>query len=1218
MPLVVSNSSAVTKKRGHERPLKRTLILWFLLLALVPMGLLGLFSFRLGNASLAEAAEARLEAVARSTVVLVQMWFDDRVLGLESLAETRSNSEFLAQLRTGIEQSALDAPAYVKSDDWVTRVGNAESELVEIVRRYDYLHDLLLIDTDGNVLYNVSRESDLGANLVTGPLYDTGFARAVRASLEGGQVEFADLERFATSANAIAAFLVAPLLDDFGDRIGVIAMQLNPSQFLQKISDLNVGNDSSSHYLVGKDGRLRSALDGDESEVLKRSITTEQFRSWQAPDPALEESALDAGHGSTEYIGPNGRQVIGLRQNVRLPGTEWVLISEIDRDEAFAAADWLGSVVLLAALLSAAIAAALAWILSGRITRPLIQLADASRAIAACDIERRVRVSADNEIGALADALNHMMDARQEHEKALQKSNLLAQDVMADLSMQKFAMDQHAIIAITEVDGTITFVNDNFVKISGYRSDELIGQNHRLLNSGQRDKDFWRDMYRTITDGNVWHGEICNKAKDGQHYWVESTIVPFMGADGKPTSYIAIRTDITALKLAEVAAEVGSQAKSEFLANMSHEIRTPMNGVIGMTNLLLDGELDQEQYGHAMTIKRSAESLLDIINDILDFSKIEAGKLDLEIVDFDLGTLLEDLASTMVFRAEGKGLELICPAEPVIDQWYRGDPGRVRQILMNLIDNGIKFTDAGEVVVRQEVVDHSQKRSTLRFTITDNGIGLNSEQRQKLFQKFTQADSSTTRQYGGTGLGLSICKQLVEMMGGAIGVTSKPGEGSTFWFTIDLRNAVASSPARPTDDLLGERILVVDDNDVSCRLIGQILSAWHIKHARVGSGSAALQALREAASDGKPYNIAIIDKRIADMDGAGLATLIRDEPKFAETRTILLTSQEKRSNSTELRDSGFAACLSKPVHQSELYNALLQAADIDDRGNKRPIVRHPAREPLQFQARVLLVEDNLTNQAVAKGMLRKFGLGIDLATNGLEAIHALEAHHYDLVFMDCQMPEMDGYAATRHIRDPQSSVRDHEIPVIAMTAHAMQGDREKCLDAGMNDYLTKPVEPRKLRRALQQWLPAESNSGTARLKALRNNGALTTTCSAAASGKTAAAPAERVFDDAAMSDRLMGDEALMRTVAETFLNDMMTQIASLKSAATAGDVQKSTAQAHKIKGAAANVGGIALSACALDMEAAGMAGEIQAICRELPQLEQSFTQLKAAMEEVLF
>jgi CheY-like chemotaxis protein/HPt (histidine-containing phosphotransfer) domain-containing protein len=545
----------------------------------------------------------------------------------------------------------------------------------------------------------------------------------------------------------------------------------------------------------------------------------------------------------------------------------------------------------------------------------------------------------------------------------------------------------------------------------------------------------------------------------------------------------------------------------------------------------------------------------------------------------------------------------------------RGDPGRLRQILTNLTGNAIKFTQVGEVVVRVALVENNENGFLLRFTVRDTGIGIPADKIDRLFNKFSQVDASTTRKYGGTGLGLAISKQLVELMGGETGVNSEEGKGSEFWFSIRLGKQAEESAHEsiPLADLQSVRVLIVDDNATNCEIQIKRFAFWGMRPAEAQNGPEALQRLYDALDENDPFAIAVIDMQMPGMDGETLGRIIKADHRLADIRMVMLTSLGTRGDARHFEEIGFAAYATKPIRHQELKTVLSLVLADPARGQtfQSIVTRHTALETINlfpgYTARILLAEDNITNQRVALGILKKLGLRADAVANGAEVLKALELLPYDLVLMDVQMPEMDGLEATGHIRNRQSAVRNHDIPIIAMTANAMQGDREICLKGGMNDYVSKPVSPQVLAEALKKWLPQETLTTTAQLS-------VTSDQSSSVVSQGSELP---VFDRAGMLSRLMDDEELLQVVVDGFLGDIPMQIEALKGYMENGDVAATERQAHTIKGASANVGGEILRAVACEMEKAAKAGDMATVKIHISELVMQFEQLKKAMTNEL-
>jgi len=633
-----------------------------------------------------------------------------------------------------------------------------------------------------------------------------------------------------------------------------------------------------------------------------------------------------------------------------------------------------------------------------------------------------------------------------------------------------------------DASGLITEWNAQAETTFGWQRSEAMGQllSERIIPERYRDahqqglRHFFASREGPILNKRI---EITALHRHKGEFPVELTISAT--SEGGTHRFSAFARDITRRKRfeqgilsAKEAAEQSNQAKSEFLANMSHEIRTPMNGILGMTELILDTDLTVEQREHLGLVRLSAESLLLIINDVLDFSKIEAGKMELALIPFDLREGLGETMMALSFRAHQKRLELVYEVQPEVPEALLGDPGRIRQILINLVGNAIKFTEHGEILVSVDEQSSGSATTTLHFAVKDTGVGIPVEQQEKIFEAFSQADGSMTRKYGGTGLGLTISVRLVEMMGGRVWLESQPGRGSTFHFTVQLAVQDTAS-ARPIplqpEQLRDLHALIVDDNFTNRRVLHGMLTRWGMRPTSVEGGRAALQALEIAKSTGHPFPLILLDGQMPDMDGFALAEQIQKDPGLLAVTIMMLTSAGHLGDAARCRDLGISAYLVKPIRQTELLDGICQALKKESITKNRPLVTRHTLQENKHRSRVLLAEDNAVNQTLAVRLLEKRGYSVIVAGNGREAVEAFENNQFDVVLMDIQMPEMDGFEATAAIRAKEKLAGGH-VPIIAMTAHALKGDQERCISAGMDGYVSKPIRTSELFSTMERML----------------------------------------------------------------------------------------------------------------------------------------------------
>jgi two-component system, sensor histidine kinase and response regulator len=860
-----------------------------------------------------------------------------------------------------------------------------------------------------------------------------------------------------------------------------------------------------------------------------------------------------------------------------------------------------GLVILLSLLVVFLLSARLQRSISG----PILELAGTAKSVSEKeDYSIRAQKSTNDEIGFLFDEFNAMLDRLQQRDTALQQAHDQLEQRVAQRTSYLNSLIENNPLAIMVLDAAqkIELCNPAFERLFQYQSAEIIGKPVGAI-FAEEDLVEGRGIARLNADRGPVHVSTHRQRKDRSSVDVDLHTVGMI-VNGQVVGSFAIYQDISMRKRAEEAmvrakeaAEAANRAKSEFLANMSHEIRTPMNGIMGMTELVLDTDLDPEQRNYLTLAKTSADSLLLLINDILDYSKIEAGKLEIDAINFRLGACLGETMKTLSLRAHQKGLELAFEIDPDVNDSLVGDPGRLRQIIVNLVGNAVKFTERGEVVLHAQCSSRREDSIELHFSVRDTGIGIPKEKQSAIFLAFEQADGSMTRKYGGTGLGLTISSRLVQLMGGRIWVESEEGKGSCFHFTVTFglpKTTVKTIVPRDPETLRDMRVLIVDDNTTNRHILMKMLENWHANPVAVDSGAKAIVTLREATGIGRKFPLIVVDAQMPEMDGFALVEAIKRNPEWSAATIMMLSSAGQRGDAIRCRDLGIAAYLTKPVQQDELLDATLTALGTRPTEDDAPalITRHSLKENSQA-LRVLLVEDNAVNQLVALRMLEKRGHKVTVASNGRKGLAALEQRPYDVILMDVQMPEMNGFEATQAIREKERSSGDH-MPIVAMTAHAMKGDEERCRDAGMDFYLTKPIQSADLFSVLDRIAASLASRVTPSLPAEQR-------------------PSSALDVEAALR-RIDGDRDLLKQIAELFRNECPSTIDAIRSAIASQSAKDLERQAHTLKGSSANLGATAVTEVAKQLEAIARTGDIQRARGELETLEIEVDRLMCELE----
>jgi len=962
-----------------------------------------------------------------------------------------------------------------ESIDYTRRIEQVNQRIKNIIETHEEISRIRILDKEGIII--TSSHEDTGIDKSTHEIF-----------LEGKEGIFIGDLHLSSFTHKHVLSISAPILLN-KQFAGVLAVNFDADKELFKITTDHVGlGETGEVYLANKDGYMISPSRFIDKVILKQKIDliyAEEENS-VSTDTLLQEKIV---------IIKDYRGVEVLTVHNHIPKMHWSLIAKIDTEEVFAPITKLTNSLLLMFAIILFIALFISSFIPRIITRPLRRLHESTEEIIKGNLDYKVGTSSPDEVGQLSRAFDEMTaslkksrEELEEYSRNLEEKVEVRTRELSDInqnlekeiierkqieenlskSQQEFAgvfMNSPVAMVYLDEKSNIININSRFSELFGYILEEIKGRNidDRMIYPPDRMEEA-KELTKKSFKGNFYY-ETIRKKKDGTLFPV-SISVSNIKIDGQVKEVMAAYIDITKRKLAEKEiikakkeAELANQAKSAFLASMSHEIRTPMNAIIGMGELMKNTTLNDEQKEYLDMLRISADNLLNVINDVLDISKIESGHIEIEKIEFDLWELIESIGVTLGIKASQKKLELLCYTNPNVPQYVMGDPTRLRQILINLAGNSLKFTEKGEIAINVKILKKENDKVSLHFTVKDTGIGIPKEKQAKIFESFSQVDSSTTRKYGGTGLGLSICKQLTELMGGKIWVESEISKGSTFHLT--LPSVIVEKPEGREEkiespEIKNLRILIVDDNYTNRMILREIVSLWGALPKEAEDGFSALEELKFAIDRSKPYQLILSDKNMPEMDGFELIKKIREIPEYKKAPIIILSSDRGETDLKKIKELSVSDFILKPVRRSRLYNAIVKG--IVKETNKSVVKKYDIASAIKDKLfKILLAEDNLINQKLTVRLLEKQGWQATVANNGKEVLNLLDKNKFDFILMDVQMPEMDGIEAAREIRKREEETGKH-IPIVALTANAFEEDKKKCLEAGMDEYATKPIK----------------------------------------------------------------------------------------------------------------------------------------------------------------